>query len=251
MRRLAFASVPLFLALTSLQAGTIIFTDTDFSDGNWSIPDSLFLDPAQTGQRLSGGNPGSYRQTGLIFAERPDYSANLNVTFTYDPATQGAITGIIYNIDLKDINAFGSTYYPLISQGGTLFYDPNAGAYNSENIWINYNLVLNLAQFVPLHGGAATPDFVTGSTITLGYLATTGGAGFYESISGIDNDPITLTTVTPLASAPEPSSFVLLGIGGLIAAGYRRVASAIHTSASRTTPRVSAGIDSRRRRRPS
>jgi hypothetical protein len=119
------------------RADTFVFSDHDYSDANWTTPDSLFLDPAQTGHRLSGGNPGAYRQLGLIFAERPDYAANLNLTFTYTPASQGPITGIIYNFDLKAISAIGSTYYPLISQGGTLFYDPFAQAYNSENIWIN------------------------------------------------------------------------------------------------------------------
>ena len=174
------------------RADTFIFSDDDFPDANWAIPDSVFMDPAQTGQRLAGGDPGAYRQIGLIFAERPDYAANLNLTFAYTPATQGAITGIIYTFDLKAISAIGSSYYPLISQAGTLYYDPSAQAYNSENLWITYNLVLDLGQFVPLHGGSASPDFKAGSTITFGYLATTGGAGFYESVTGIDNDPLSL-----------------------------------------------------------
>jgi hypothetical protein len=155
----------------------------------------------------------------LIFAERPDYAANLNLTFTYTPATQGAITGITYNFDLKAISAIGSSYYPLISQGGVLFYDPFAQACNSENLWMNYNLLLNLSQFVPLHGGSPSPDFNAGSTITFGYLATTGGAGFYESITGIDNDPIMLTVSPGASGVPEPGSFALFGSGLLSLAG--------------------------------
>lgn len=201
-------------------AATITFSDGEFPDANWTIPDSLFLDPAQTGQRLVGGNPGAYRQTGLVFAERPDYSANLNVTFVYTPATEGAVTGITYDISLKTINAFGSTYFPLISQNADLFYDPFAQAYNSENIWVDYTLALDLSQFTPLHGGSAKPNFTTGSTITFGYLATTGGAGFYESISGIDNDPITLTTSA--AAVPEPISGVLSCMGVMLVAASRR-----------------------------
>ena len=200
----------------SLTADTITFLDGDFPDGNWTIPESLFLDASQTGQQLTGGNPGAYRQTGVIFAERPDYSANLNLTFLYTPAIQGVITGITYNMDLKAISAIGSTYYPLISQGGALFYDSFAGAYNSENIWINYNLPLDLGQFVPLHGGSTRPDFTSGSTITFRYLVTTGRAGFYESITGIDNDPITLTT-TAAANVPEPPSGILFGMGAMFA----------------------------------
>lgn len=102
-----------------------------------------------------------------------------------------------------------------------LFYDPLETAYNSENIWLNYNLVLNLSHFVPLHGGPAQPSFVSGSTITFGYLVSTGGAGFYESVSGIDNDPITLTTVS--ASIPEPASLFLFCAATLAILGSRRV----------------------------
>jgi hypothetical protein len=216
------------------QADTFIFSDHDYSDASWTIPDSLFMDPAQTGQHFTGGNPGAYRQLGLIFAERPDYAANLNLTFAYTPATQGAITGVTYNFDLKVISAIGSTYYPLISQGGTLFYDPFAQASNSENIWINYNLRLDLSQFVPLHGGPMSPDFTNGSTITFGYLATTGGAGFYESITGIDNDPITLT-VSPVApGVPEPGTSALLGSGLLSLAGLYRLRASSHATRSNT-----------------
>jgi hypothetical protein len=180
------------------------------------------MDPAQTGQRLAGGDPGAYRQLGLIFAERPDYAANLNLTFAYTPATQGAITGITYNFDLKAISAIGSSYYPLISQGGRLFYDPFAKAYNFENVWTNYNLVLDLGQFVPLRGGSAISNFTTGSTITFGYLATTGGAGFYESITGIDNDPITLTVSPATSGVPEHGTFALFGSGLLSLVGLCR-----------------------------
>jgi PEP-CTERM motif len=204
------------------RADTFIFSGDDFPDANWAIPDSVFMDPAQTGQRLAGGDPGAYRQLGLIFAERPDYAANLNLTFAYTPATQGAITGITYTFDLKAISAIGSCYYPLISQGGVLFYDPFAQAYNSESLWITYNLVLDPGQFVPLHVRSASPDFTTGSTITFGYLATTGGAGFYESVTGIDNDPITLTVSPVTSGVPEPGTFTLFGFGLLSLIGLRR-----------------------------
>ena len=124
--KLAMISVGLAMgALPGMaRADTFVFSDHDYSDANWTIPDSLFMDPAQTGQRLSGGNPGAYRQLGLIFAERPDYAADLNLTFTYTPASQGPITGVTYNFDLKVISAIGSTYYPLISQGGNAILRP-------------------------------------------------------------------------------------------------------------------------------
>jgi hypothetical protein len=83
--------------------------------------------------------------------------------------------------------------------------------------------VLNLSQFVPLHGGPTSPNLTNGSTITFGYLATTGGAGFYESITGIDNDPITLT-VSPVApGVPEPGTFALFGYGLLSLVGLYRL----------------------------
>jgi hypothetical protein len=149
MRRSSLAMFAL-MALgsgTSLRADTITFLDGAFPMRTGPFLILLFWMRARTSQQLSGGNPGAYRQTGAIFAERPDYSANLNLTFLYTPATQGAVTGITYNMDLKAISAVGSTYYPLISQGGTLFYDSLASAYNSENIWINYNLPLDFRRF--------------------------------------------------------------------------------------------------------
>jgi hypothetical protein len=58
------------------------------------VTGTLFGTVAAGIARLPRGNPGAYRQLGLIFAERPDYANNLNVTFVYTPATQGAkVTG--------------------------------------------------------------------------------------------------------------------------------------------------------------
>jgi hypothetical protein len=73
---------------------------------------------------------------------------------------------------------------------------------------------------------ASKPDFsVNGSTMEFGYEVTAGGGGFFTSVTGIDNDPITLT-VTPKAtspSVPESSTWamMLLGFAGLGFASYR------------------------------
>ena len=222
MRRVRLMSVlgiVLWTAPTRITASTVIFSDQDYTDANWIIPDYLFLDPSKTGQRSIGGDPGGYRQTALIYADKPNYSANLNTTFVYTPATQGAITAITYNMDLKVFSGIGSTYYALISQDGRLFYDPIESAYDSENIWLNHELLLKPGDFVPLHENRpAVPDFVAGSTITFGYLVTAGYvlgthyAEFNESVTGIDNDPITVTTRSH-ASVPEPPSALLLSAG--------------------------------------
>ena len=101
----------------------------------------------------------------------------------------------------------------------------------TPNTWLNENIVLNLADFAlvrtnPQGNGLiidanSHPDFsANGSAITFGYEVTAGGAGFFTSITGIDNDPIILT-ITPSVPEPTKLTLVLLGVVAVASALYR------------------------------
>jgi hypothetical protein len=117
----------------------------------------------------------------------------------------------------------GASYAALVEQGGKLYADafPGEVANASSNTWLAHSIDLTLSNFSEVVSGqfgalafnnASHPDFSTrGQPMTFGYLAAAGGAGFFTSITGIDNDPITLQFT--VAAVPEPSSMMLLGSG--------------------------------------
>ena len=194
------------------QAGTFVFSDGTFNDSDWTIPQEEL--PAAilfVGQVASGGNPGSYRATHIAVGQDVPGVANLNKNFVYTPSLQGAITGITVNWDLETTNAEGAVYIPLIEQNGNLYLDGNASIDASPNSWSNSTRVLALADFSGLNDSSLKPDFSSsGTAITFGYQVFAGGAGFFETDTGIDNDPITVTTADlSTSSAPEPSGLVL------------------------------------------
>jgi len=124
MTRLICASIAL-IALTAGEAmgATIVFSDGTFNDSDWNVPAQLGL--VFAGQRITGGNPGSYREVALAVGQNAPFAANLDRTFVYNPSTQGAVTGITYNIDLITTNAEGAGYFALVQQDGILYVDPN------------------------------------------------------------------------------------------------------------------------------
>ena len=198
----------------------VVFSDHTYADADWTIVNQFGLISA--GQQATGGNPGSYRQVALGVGQNVPFVGQLNKTFVYDPSLNGAITGITYNIDLETTNAEGGTYFALISQGGKLYLETMHTGNATPNTWLNENIVLDLADFALVRTNAqgngliidanSHPDFsANGSAITFGYEVTAGGAGFFTSITGIDNDPIILT-ITP-SVVPEPTRLTLLLLG--------------------------------------
>jgi len=227
------------LACSVAQAAVItqvVFSDPTYADANWTIVNQFAL--VSAGQIPTGGHPDSYRQVALAVGEDVPFVGQINRNFTYDPATNGAVTGITYNIDLITTNAEGATYAPILVQNGKVFadYGDHETGSATSNTWLNWNLVLKLSSFAelvisPSNGlsldPTSQPNF-SGAPMTFGYEVTAGGGGFFTSITGIDNDPITLTVAgVPPGSVPEPGSLAGLGAGlaimGFLKWGPRRL----------------------------
>src|SRR5215467_8221788 len=212
------ASTPIVPEASAAVMSPVVFSDGTYADADWTIVNQFGLISA--GQQPTGGNPGTYRQVALAVGQNVPFVGQLNKTYVYDPSVSGAITGITYTIDLETTNAEGATYFALLSQNGNLYIETIHTGNASPNTWLTENIVLDLADFALVRtntqGNAlivdpnSRPDFsVSGSPITFGYEVTAGCAGFFTSITGIDNDPITLT-VTPSA-VPEPTTLLLVG----------------------------------------
>ncbi len=220
---LAAASIVAAPAARAAVVSQVVFSDHTYADANWTIVNQFGLISA--GQVATGGNPGSYRQVALGVGQNAPFVGQLNNTFVYNPAAQGAITGITYNIDLKTLNAEGAGYYALLSQNGNFYIDNVHGGNASPNNWTKENIVLSLSDFALLTvtpgvdafviDRTKLPDFsATGTPITFGYEVVAGGAGFFTSITGIDNDPIILTVTPPVThGVPELSTWAMMIIG--------------------------------------
>jgi len=199
----------------------VVLSDQDYADSDWTIVNQFGL--VSAGQQPTGGNPGSYRQVALGVGQDVPFVGQLSSRFVYDPSTQGAITGITYRIDLETTNAEGAAYFALISQSGNYYLETQHTGNATPNTWLTENIVLDLSDFVrftisPAHtfvvDANSHPDFSSnGSPMTFGYEVTAGGAGFFTSITGIDNDPIILTVVPSAVPEPSTTMLALLGAG--------------------------------------
>jgi len=221
-----FVLVSSWPGLWPAAADTFIFSDSTYDDANWIVPQSFSLISAH--QVSTGGNPGSYREVQLAVGQNIPNVSNLNTTFTFNPSASGKITGITYAIDLITTNAEGASYFPLIQQNGVLYIDAaqGAGMNATSNTWLHHVAVLNPADFTRLDSQPGSPNFVDGSAITFGYEVFAGGAGFFVSVTGIDNDPITVTFTPSASTVPEPGTLALASLALLFLAFRRARGSA-------------------------
>ncbi len=132
------ATAGTLVAVSSMPAVT--FTDTEFPESDWSVV--TIANPPLSGllfsaKRIaSGGNPGAYRllMLDLPLEVRTVNLLNSSAAAVYDPATQGAIYLIEFNLGCNNIavtiNPSYSNYWlPVLEQGGRRFIpDRNAGA---------------------------------------------------------------------------------------------------------------------------
>jgi hypothetical protein len=235
-----------FLLLTLIAApgsalADVVFTDSTFDQGNYNQTATFTSDAGVTvnsGQCATCGNPGQALQIQMSFptgSQTFDAAIGfVNKTFSYNPQTQGAITSISASVDKNIIlnfpgNGFGNTFHPMIEQDGQFFIASIPGP-TVQGTTTGFNTLaqsgLVAADFVSIDfttdtTGSGTPNF-DGDPILFGLAQLTsiiGGPATFEA--DYDNLSLDLSTVPVTTAVPEPSTFVLFGLG-LAALGVTR-----------------------------
>src|SRR5689334_10455875 len=223
-------------------ADPVTFSDGTFNDADWSATEiccGVGVSFA-AGQVATGGNPGAYRQTDLVWSGPGAIVTHLNHDAVYDPAVEGAITTLDYSFDNIELSNYGVGYAMLISQNetGYIAFPPfGVGLDDTTSpFWSHVSHTgLTASNFWEDNSNLTHPDFSsTGAPIQFGYWTSDSGDWVHEDLSGIDNWSVTLNSgIEPPpdpepepASSPEPSSALLLGsiVAGIMAFCRRRLA---------------------------
>ncbi len=228
-------------------ADPVTFSDGTFNDADWAatqigLPLCGCVDEGSfvAGQVATGGNPGAYRETHLVWSGPGPIVGHLNHNAVYDPAVEGAITTLDYSFDNIELSNYGVGYAMLISQNGTGYIAfPVLGLGLDDTtspLWTHVSHTgLTASEFWEDNSNGTHPDFSSsGAPIQFGYWTSDGGLWVHEDLSGIDNWSVTLNSglePPPVpepepSSSPEPSSVLLLGsiVVGMMAFFRRRLA---------------------------
>lgn len=230
----------LALLMGPAEAGSVTFTDGDFSTG-WVYDSILVDDPrivapgpgTSTGsiaRVASGGNPDAHHEHvhGITVGEAIlTVVLNTDPGATYDPSTAGAIASVGLSLDLlEDPAVAGSSgIYMVLEQAGQLFYNPFSVINNPS--WTTLTVPgLQAADFDTneLNGlpeavlDGIQPDFSAGgSPLRFGYaLGNTASFGSGTVTHRADNWSVTVNPV------PEPAATVLLALGAVASVLRRR-----------------------------
>jgi hypothetical protein len=238
-----FIAAAFFAASSIAAAGTITFSDGTFNLANYSTAFSYIGTAGTTAtytQCASCGNPG--QALALTITEPTGGTSGVtdvligitNSTFTYDPATQGAITSISASVDkdftINEAANYNNTFRPLIEQDGNFYAAGIAGPPLTGPGTTGYNTLSNGAllatDFLQVNTatgtfGTANPNFA-GDPMVFGLAQLLAGDGVPGNTALLDYDNLNLT----LSTTPEPSAIALLGVGLAGLALLRRKVSA-------------------------
>jgi hypothetical protein len=224
------ASLP--FAMSGAALAGAVFSDGTFDLTNYSESSPYYSTSTATfSQCASCGLPGTALDIKSTVTDPFGVYAQgfVNNTFTYDPATQGTITGISASVD-KDISVtyggigFTNTFHPLILQDGNYYlasiHLPNfnlpdgGGSTGYESA--SGSLIASDFQKYDFTTGSfvtGTPDF-SGDQMWFGLAQISGSAtGSLE----VYYDNLSLAIETP-----EPISLSVFGAGLAAAAAMRR-----------------------------
>ena len=213
------------------------FLDGDFQTG-WSrvlVVHHSCCDDGTAATDPGFGNPGWQRVFSNTVYGGIAGNAHLS-PFSWNPSTQGAITGAGMSFDYSVTNA-ASAFAPLISQNG--LYWSSTHNYFAEGVFEGWHHfaqgTLGVAngdwtELCQGYGYTAcngdVPDFsASGGAITFGLLTMSSGSNsIYTAAGGFDNFDVNLDGDFPQSSAPEPASIVLVatGLAGITTLARRR-----------------------------
>lgn len=229
-----------FLIPAAAEGAVVTFFDGTFNDADWErdVFEIVNGGTVVATQEAAGGNPGEYlhiiNTVAAGAAGSAVYGLYIKPSASYTPSTQGAIIDGTLSIDTQMFAGFGDgeTTRTLLRQDGNLFIRVgmridanNVGSWMTKGQTFtasNFQMISQTGPGVLVFDPTNHPDFSdSGSTIEFGFSTadstqfTTG----YTIDGGFDNWRVTLNTV------PEPTSLVLLAVGGAIVLGGGRLAS--------------------------
>lgn len=213
--------------LISLSAGaTVVFNDGVFNDADWTMTAFGFGGGGSAAgvQVVGGGNPEAYRQVtdsvnGFDGTFTAVHGYSLSPLMIFNPAVDGAITGIDYSYDYATNGAQVGVALALKQHGSYFFSWPSAYSIVSGGWGSNGHSGLTAADFA-LSSGSGSLDFsVSGAPIEIGFM-TANSTPYYPYIAsiGIDNFSVTLRAT----AVPEPGAMGLLLTAGLGLLARRR-----------------------------
>jgi hypothetical protein len=127
----------------------VLVSDGDFN--SWSSFSFVTDDPTvvapgpgtSTGSAATvstGGNPGAYLSLTETFTTGDTiWTGGIKTDYTYDPATQGALTSLGVQVDLRDPTPGGTAWLLVVSQGGKRYYSVPFNAYSSNSAWASFS----------------------------------------------------------------------------------------------------------------
>lgn len=204
--------------LVSVVHGNTVYSDGDFSGGNWSFQTSTSLGAGAFASRIStGGNPGAYIQINLSMSAGDGYSLiwGFNSAAVYDPSTL-AISTVGYREDLLQGGSPHVSGSALL-QNGLRYYrylwTTDASTWTTRSAATDVGPSGYLLDHNQNNGSnPLNPDFsAVGEPITFGFYRSIGGTAMtdFSAYSGLDNWTTTVNVV------PEPSATHLLIAAGL------------------------------------
>jgi len=201
-----------FLVWAGSTEAQVIYSDGTFNSEDWSLTIEVTSGNGGSGsgsQMVSGGSPGLYRSVTHTMGSRPAQLAlfHRHLGSSFNPATQGSITEINFQVDIKtfqDSGYGGQSAAPVIRQDGIVFVGPFFSS--SLSSWVHISRAnLVAADFTPVAGifmpppGTDHPNFsIDGSTMDFGFLSSNsnpidGIIGPSSTTVGYDNWSVAIT----------------------------------------------------------
>lgn len=219
MQKLRIALCAVCLIPVGVNATTVL-TDTEFNDADWAlnkvseVGGTITASQAPNINRPETGNLGDYRvvknegvgpQPPTIFLA----ATHFNSALTYNPSSQGAITGIDFSLDYRNFSQGQALQFGLEQNGTLAFSSVFVTTASGTGTWLAHALSVTAVDF-------PTIDFdSTGSQITFGFrTANSGQVGVFET--GYDNYSAVISSV------PVPAAVWLFGSGLLGLVGMAR-----------------------------